>query len=73
MARSILKPIKALWDRAGKALRGEHNTLVDEMDELKTNYAALLAKLDADVGVTDENYVETLANSATEAKKIEVR
>ncbi len=34
---------------------------VDDITELRTQFAALLAKLDADAGVTDTNYASTLA------------
>jgi len=73
MARGILKAVNATWDGVKKLLRLEHNKLVDEVDELKTNYAALLAKLDADAGVTDTDYLATLANSAAEASKVGVQ
>lgn len=32
-----------------------------ELDDIRTKYAALLAKLDADAGVTDTDYASTLA------------
>ncbi len=73
MARSIITALKANFGKENKVLRAQYNALVDEMDELKTNYAALLAKLDADGGVTDVDYLSTLANSATEADKIAVK
>lgn len=71
MARSIRTFVKALWGRENTALREEHNKLVDEMDELKTKFAALAAKLDADAGVTDVNYASTSALTAVEAKKVQ--
>lgn len=68
--RETLRPIKAIFDGAARAIRGEHNVLTNEMEELKTNYAALLAKLDADAGVTDTDYASTLGNSGSEAKLV---
>jgi hypothetical protein len=49
----------------------EHNKLVDDVEALRAKYAAALAKLDADAGVTDTNYVATqtvLAATLTAAK-----
>lgn len=49
----------------------EHNKLVDDLETLRAKYAAALAKLDADAGVTDTNYVSTqtvLAATLTAAK-----
>lgn len=49
----------------------EHNKLVDDLEALRAKYAAALAKLDADGGVTDTNYVSTqtvLAATLTAAK-----
>jgi hypothetical protein len=34
--------------------------LIDELTEVRTQYAALLAKLDLDTGVADENYATLL-------------
>lgn len=34
----------------------EFNLLRQELDEMRANYNATLAKLDADAGVTDANY-----------------
>lgn len=47
--------------------------LVAQMNTLTTNYNALLAKLDADAGVTDTNYVATRAVPATAIKGLETR
>jgi hypothetical protein len=38
--------------------------VVTLLTEMKTDWAALLAKLDADAGVTDTNYAATLALAA---------
>lgn len=49
----------------------EHNKLVDDVEALRAKYAAALAKLDLDAGVTDTNYVATqtvLAATLTAAK-----
>jgi hypothetical protein len=74
MARSLRKVVaKALWGRENTALREEYNKLVTEVDELKTNFIALCAKLDADAAnaaLNDTDYESTLTPAATEAKKI---
>lgn len=41
----------------------------DELDDIRTKYAAVLAKLDADAGVTDTNYASTQALAATKFDK----
>lgn len=43
----------------------EFNLLRQELDEVRANYNAVLAKLDADVGVTDTNYAATLGVGTT--------
>lgn len=43
----------------------ELNALRQELDEMRANYNAVLAKLDADAGVTDVNYVSTLGVAAS--------
>jgi hypothetical protein len=53
------------------ALVVEFNKLVDDVEAIRAKYAAALAKLDADGGVTDTNYVATqtvLAATLTAAK-----
>lgn len=40
-------------------LKREFDDLRAELDDVRTKYAALLAKLDADAGVTDINYAAT--------------
>ncbi|MCK5607614.1 hypothetical protein KAR91_37365 [Candidatus Pacearchaeota archaeon] len=69
MARDILRPIKAIFDGAARAIRGEHNVLVAEVDELKTNYNALLAKLDTNHGAATD-HVATLGTTAAESKLV---
>ena len=49
----------------------QHNKLVDDLETLRAKYAAALAKLDLDGGVTDTDYVSTqtvLAATLTAAK-----
>lgn len=49
----------------------QFNKLVDDLETLRAAYAATLAKLDADAGVTDTNYVSlntVLAAGLTAAK-----
>lgn len=45
-------------------LNREFTALYDELTDLRTKYAAVLAKLDADAGVTDTNYGTTGALAA---------
>lgn len=45
-------------------LNREFNALRAELDDVRTKYAALLAKLDADAGVTDVNYAATAGLAA---------
>lgn len=47
--------------------------LVAQVNTLTTSYNALLAKMDADVGVTDTNYTSTRAVPATAIKGLETR
>lgn len=52
-------------DRGTKiSLIRELATLRAELDDIRTKYAALLAKLDLDAGVTDTNYGSTQALAA---------
>ncbi len=44
----------------------EFNFLRAELNDLRTKYAALLAKLDADAGVTDTNYAALGALTAAQ-------
>jgi len=43
---------------------GSLRDAVDDVTELRTQFIALLAKLDADVGITDVNYESTLTPAA---------
>lgn len=47
-------------------LTREMDLLRAELDNLRTRYAALLAKLDLDAGVTDVNYASTCGLSAAQ-------
>lgn len=47
-------------------LINEFNTLRAELDDIRTKYAALLAKLDLDAGVTDTNYAATAGLAAAQ-------
>ncbi len=42
---------------------------IDDTTDLRTQFAALLAKLDADAGVTDTDYASTLALSTQKLTK----
>lgn len=48
----------------GTSLAGALRDASDDITELRTQFAALLTKLDADGGVTDADYAATLALSA---------
>lgn len=48
------------------ALQREFDTLRAELDNIRTKYAAVLAKLDADAGVTDTNYTSLHSLSAAQ-------
>lgn len=43
---------------------------IDDVTELRTQLVALLAKLDADVGVTDTNYAALLTPAALKNTKV---
>ena len=43
--------------------------VVDDLAELRTQFIALLVKLDADVGVTDVDYASTLTPAALKTIK----
>jgi hypothetical protein len=62
--QSFLTDITALTAIANE-LRTDHATFKTVVDELKTDHNALLAKLDADSGVTDTNYAATNATAAS--------
>ncbi len=54
----------AVSDRS--ALTRELDTLRAELNDVRTKYAALLAKLDLDGGVTDTNYAATVGLAAAQ-------
>lgn len=49
---------------SGTSLASALRDAADDITEIRTQYTALLAKLDADGGVTDADYAATLALSA---------
>jgi hypothetical protein len=59
-----LNTVGALSAQERKLIIDEFNDLRSELDDVRTQFAALLAKLDADTGVTDADYASTLALAA---------
>lgn len=57
----VLNHADSISSRDGRQLRIELDALRAELNDIRTKYAAVLAKLDADVGVTDTNYAATAA------------
>lgn len=53
-----------------EVLLREVEALRAELDDYRTKFAALLAKLDADGGVTDTNYAATVGLAAARFTKI---
>jgi hypothetical protein len=60
----VLNSRQALSPSEAQDMAREFNLLRAELDDMRTKYTALLAKLDADVGVTDVNYAATGALTA---------
>ena len=60
-----LNTMRSLGTTDMQQLAIEFNALRQELDEVRANYNAVLAKLDADAGVTDTNYVSTLGVAAS--------
>jgi hypothetical protein len=60
-----LNTMRSLSTTDMQQLAIEFNALRQELDEVRANYNAVLAKLDADGGVTDINYVSTLGVAAS--------
>jgi hypothetical protein len=52
---------------AAEITRQEHNKLVADVAALRTKFVSLLAKLDADAGVTDANYAASQTPAAMTA------
>lgn len=50
-------------------LLAERAAVVDDLTELRDMFIALLEKLDADSGVDDTDYADTLTPAALSAKK----
>lgn len=48
----------------------EYNKMKVDLEDLKTQYAALLAKLDTDAGVTDADYAATVSAAASTSSAI---
>ena len=53
-----------VWAQLAGEVAAQQNLVL----ELKANYNALLAKLDADAGVTDTDYASTLAATSPDSK-----
>lgn len=51
-------------DRDGGSTAIHLRDVADDLAELRTQFVALLVKLDADAGVTDVNYASTLTPAA---------
>lgn len=61
-----LNTSEGLTTRDAMQLITEFNALRAELDDVRTKYAALLAKLDLDGGVTDTNYAATCGLAAAQ-------
>lgn len=57
-ALNVAQPLAA---QTKQRLIQENDALRAELNDMRTKFASLLAKLDADAGVTDTNYASTLA------------
>lgn len=65
MAVKIKKQVLSDWSTSGDdSLFDLVTALRAELTDIRTKYGTLLAKLDADVGVTDVNYASTQALAA---------
>jgi len=66
MAYTIrLNQAQTISKQDAKSLVIEFDLLRQELDEIRANFRAVLAKLDADAGVTDTNYASTLTVAAS--------
>lgn len=59
-------------DRKDRVIVAVINQLQTLTSEIKSDYNAMLAKLDADAGVTDTNYASTRAVSSPDADTVKV-
>lgn len=60
----VINTLDSIGTTDKQELIREMQLLRDELDDIRTKYAAVLAKLDADAGVTDTNYGATAALAA---------
>lgn len=74
------KKVTAQWSKATttdalSAMAAAVNDLIDDLELLRSKYAAVLTKLDADAGVTDANYssLHTVAAASLTAAKLQNR
>ncbi len=56
--------IAPVYAHGSPSLAGTLRDIADDLTEYRTQFIALLAKLDADAGVTDTDYESTLTPSA---------
>lgn len=64
--KTVINTTQSLGVSERAQLIRELDTLRAELNDLRTEYAALLAKLDADAGVTDTNYAATCGLAAAQ-------
>lgn len=69
--QELVDDLQAQRDLAND-LKAKYNAAVTLINELKTDFGALLTKLDADAGVTDTNYAATLAIAAANSAQTAV-
>jgi hypothetical protein len=59
--KQVLNSTRAFTASEVYLLIQENDSLRAELDDIRTKFGQLLAKLDADAGVTDTNYASLLA------------
>jgi len=64
MYYQVINSVKALGPNDAQSLIIELDLLRAEITDIRTKFGTLLAKLDADAGVTDANYASTQALAA---------
>jgi len=64
MYYQVINSVKALGPNDAQSLIIELDLLRAEITDIRTKFGTLLAKLDADAGVTDANYASTPALAA---------